>query len=33
MVKKSIKNISKLTTAEKIEAAKKAKNIADKKKK
>ena len=33
MVKKSIKNISKSTTAEKIEAAKKAKNIADKKKK
>ena len=33
MVTKSIKNINKLTMAEKIEAAKKAKNIADKKKK
>ena len=33
MVKKSIKNISKSTIAEKIEAVKKAKNIADKKKK
>ena len=33
MVTKSIKNINKLTMAEKIEAAKKAKSIADKKKK
>ncbi len=33
MVKESIKNINKSTIAEKIEAAKKAKNIADKKKK
>ena len=33
MVRKSIKNINKLTMAEKIEAAKKAKSIADKKKK
>tara|TARA_Y100000590_G_scaffold362581_1_gene419819 strand:- start:476 stop:1186 length:711 start_codon:yes stop_codon:yes gene_type:complete len=33
MVKKSIKNISKSTIIEKLEAAKKAKNIADKKKK
>ena len=33
MVRKSIKNINKLTMAEKIEAAKKAKTIADKKKK
>tara|TARA_B100000579_G_scaffold434646_1_gene455979 strand:- start:818 stop:1528 length:711 start_codon:yes stop_codon:yes gene_type:complete len=33
MVKKSIKNINKSTIVEKIEAAKKAKNIADKKKK
>ena len=33
MVKKSIKNINKSTIAEKTEAAKKAKNIADKKKK
>ena len=33
MVTKSIKNINKSTVAEKIEAAKKAKNIADKKKK
>ena len=33
MVTKSIKNINKLTMAEKIEAAKKAKTIADKKKK
>jgi len=33
MIKKSIKNINKLTVAEKIEAVKKAKSIADKKKK
>tara|TARA_B100002051_G_scaffold205690_1_gene196539 strand:- start:1954 stop:2664 length:711 start_codon:yes stop_codon:yes gene_type:complete len=33
MVKKSIKNINKSTIVEKIEAAKKAKNLADKKKK
>ncbi len=33
MVTKSVKNINKLTILEKIEAAKKAKNIADKKKK
>ena len=30
---KSVKNLNKLTIVEKIEAAKKAKNIADKKKK
>ena len=33
MVMKSVKNINKQTFLEKIEAAKKAKNIADKKKK
>ena len=33
MVTKSIKNINKLTVIEKIEAAKKAKKVADKKKK
>tara|TARA_Y100000590_G_scaffold210478_1_gene238442 strand:+ start:117 stop:458 length:342 start_codon:yes stop_codon:yes gene_type:complete len=33
MVRKSVKNINKATIIEKLEAAKKAKNIADKKKK